>query len=115
MTENARILLHPADSLLVPIDPSDVYYMEAVGGETLIRMRRSRPLKDVRPLGTLFPLFRRHGFLRVHRNHAVNLARIRQIRRRKGSFDWELNLQPPVNRILPISRNALAKLKAAFR
>ena len=65
MNENARILLHPADSLLVPIDPSDVYYLEAVGGETLIRMRRSRPLKDVRPLGKLFPLFRRHGFLRV--------------------------------------------------
>ena len=115
MTEKTRILLHPADSLLVPIDPSHVYYLEAVGGETLIRIRRSRPLKDVRPLGKLSPLFRRHGFLRVHRNHAVNLARIRQIRRRKGSLDWELKLQPPVNPILPISRNAFAKLKAAFR
>jgi len=88
MNENARILLHPADSLLVPIDPSHVYYLEAVGGESLIRIRRSRP---------------------------QNLARIRQIRRRKGSLDWELKLQPPVNRILPISRNALTKLKAAFR
>ena len=53
--------------------------------------------------------------MRVHRNYAVNLARIRQIRRRKGSLDWELKPEPPVNRILPISRNALAKLKAAFR
>ena len=88
MNENARILLHPADSLLVPIDPSHVYYLEAVGGESLIRIRRSRP---------------------------QNLARIRQIRRRKGSLDWELKLQPPVNRILPISRNALTKLKTAFR
>ncbi len=43
---------------------------------------------------------RRHGFLRVHRNHAVNLAHIRQIRRRKGSLDWALKLQPPVNRTL---------------
>ena len=82
---------HPADSLLVPIDPSDVSYLEAGGGETLI-MRRSQPLKDVRPLATLFPLFRRHGFLRVHRNHVVNLARIRQIRRRKGSLDWKLKV-----------------------
>ncbi len=32
MNENARILLDPPDSLLVPIDPSDVYYLEAVGG-----------------------------------------------------------------------------------
>ena len=40
----------PADSLLVPLDPSDVYYLEAGGGETLI-MRRSQPLKDVRPQG----------------------------------------------------------------
>ncbi len=72
-------------------------------------------MKDVRPLGELFLPFQRHGFLRVHRNHAVNLGRIRQIRRRKGSLDWELKLQPPVNRILPISRNALANLKSAFR
>ncbi len=48
MTENARIFLHPADSLLVPIDPSHVYYLEAVSGETVIRIRRSRRLKDVR-------------------------------------------------------------------
>ncbi len=115
MSKDVRILLHPADSLLVPIDLSGVYYLEAVGGETLIRMRSSRPLKDVRPLGKLFPLFQRHGFLRIHRNHAVNLGRIRLIRRRKRSLDWELKLQPPVNRILPISRNALGKLKAAFR
>ncbi len=48
MTENAHILLHPADSLLGPIDTAHVYYLEAVGGETVIRIRRSRRLKDVR-------------------------------------------------------------------
>ena len=67
----------PADTLRVPIDPSGVYYLETGGGETSIRMRRSRPLKDVRLLGRLFPLFRRHGFVGLHRSHAVNLARIR--------------------------------------
>jgi len=115
MSQEGRILLRPADSLLVPTDPADVYYLEAVGGETLVRLRSTPPLKDVRPLGEIFPHFERHGFHRVHRNHAVNLGRIRLIRRRKGSLDWELKLAPPVNRILPISRNALGKLKAAFR
>lgn len=34
MNETARIFLHLADSLLVPIAPSHVYYLEAIGGET---------------------------------------------------------------------------------
>jgi len=54
-------------------------------------------------------------FLRIHRNHAVNLARIREIRRRKGRDDWEVKLEPPVNRVLPVSRGRLETLLNAFR
>ncbi|MFQ5791346.1 MAG: LytTR family transcriptional regulator DNA-binding domain-containing protein [Acidobacteriota bacterium] len=109
-----RILLHLSDFRRVPVDPADVYYLDAAGDETLVRTRSSRLLRDVRSLGELFPAFKPFGFVRAHRNHAVNLRRIREIRRRKRSEDWELKLQPPVNRVLPVSRGQLSKLLAAF-
>ena len=50
----------------------------------------------------------------MHRNHVVNLARIQEVRRRQGSEDWELKLEPPFNRVLPISRGQVGKLMKAF-
>ena len=93
-----RVLVNISELRRVPVDPEDVYFLEAVGGETLVRLRSKRPLRDVRPLGTLLEEFTPYGFLRVHRNHAVNLARIEEIRRRYGRDDWEVKLEPSVNR-----------------
>ncbi len=73
----------------MPLDPNDVYFLEAVGDDTLVRLRSKRRLRDVRPLGTLLKEFTPYGFLRVHRNHAVNLAGIQEIRRLKAREDWE--------------------------
>jgi DNA-binding LytR/AlgR family response regulator len=109
-----KVLVHFGNFVRKPIDPAEVYFLEAVGDETLIRTRSARPLRDVRSLGELLPRFTPYGFVRVHKNHAVNLDRIREIRRRKKGADWELKLEPPVNRILPISRNALKKLLDSF-
>jgi DNA-binding LytR/AlgR family response regulator len=109
-----KVLLHLSDFVRKPIAPADVYFLEAIGDETLVRTRSSRPLRDVRSLGELLPDFVPHGFLRIHRNHAVNLTRVREIRRRKKGPDWELKLEPPVNRVLPISRNALKKLLDSY-
>jgi len=50
-------------------------------------------------------------FLRVHRSFVVNLDRVRQIRRRP-SGDWELRLDPPVNKLIPVARS---RTKALFR
>ena len=109
-----KVLVRIGESVRKPIDPAEVYYLEAVGDETLIRTRSRRSLRDVRSLGELQPDFEPFGFVRIHKNHAVNLERIREIRRRKTGADWELKLDPPVNRILPISRNALKMLLGAF-
>ncbi len=65
-------------------------------------------------MGEIEPLLLRHGFLRTHRNYLVNSRRVRQVRRRPSGEDWELKLAPPVNRVLPVSRSALAALWAAF-
>ena len=114
MSRIARVLLHISELRRVPVDPTDVYFLEAVGDDTLVRLRSKRRLRDVRPLGTLLKEFTPYGFLRVHRNHAVNLARIQEIRRQKGREDWEVKLEPPVNRVLPVSRNQIGKLLKAF-
>jgi len=58
---------------------------------------------------------RAYGFLRIHRNHAINLARIQEIRRRKGSEDWEVKLEAAVNLLLPVSRGQIGKLLTAYR
>ena len=50
----------------------------------------------------------------IHRNHPVNLARINDIRQRKGREDWELKLEPPVNRVLSVSRGQIGKLLKAY-
>ncbi len=109
-----RLLLHLADGLRQVVDPADVYYLEAKGEDTRVRLRSARPLVDRRPLRDLLPMFQPHGFLQIHRVHAVNLRRIRQIRRRPQGRDWEVKLEPPVNRVLPVGRSALPKLWRAF-
>ena len=114
MSRVGRVLLNLSEIRRVPVDPSDVYFLEAVGDHTLVRLRSKRRLRDLRNLGALLKQFAPYGFLRIHRNHAVNLARIHEIRQRKGRQDWELKLESPVNRVLPISRGQVGKLLNAF-
>jgi DNA-binding LytR/AlgR family response regulator len=108
----ARVALHVRDGLKEVVDPDDVYFLEALGGETKVRLRRARFIVDVREFAQVAPVFERHGFVRIHRSVCVNLERVRQIRRRPRGRDWEVKLEPPVNRVLPVSREAYPKLLA---
>ena len=114
MAVSDRILVQAGVGELRPVDPAEVFVLEAEGGETRVRLRSARPFLSARSLGDLETVFAPHGFLRIHRNHMVNLRRVRTIRRRDDGRDWELRLDPPVNRVLPISRNRLPELLAAF-
>jgi len=38
----------------------------------------------------------------------------RQVWTRDDGQDWEAKLEPPVNQVLPVARDALARLEAAF-
>ncbi len=109
-----RILIHISRSEHRVLDPNDVYYLRARGGETEVRLRSREPLIDLRPIGEVAPLFEPHGFVRVHREHAVNIARIRLLRLQADGRDWELKLEPPVNRVLAIARDRLAALRTAL-
>ena len=106
----SRIWLHVDDAGTRRIvDPADVYWIEAVAGDTFVRFRDRRRIQDLRPFATVAAAFAPHGFARVHRNHAVNLLRVLEVRRR-STRDYELKLEPPVNRVLRIGRGYLSVL-----
>jgi DNA-binding LytR/AlgR family response regulator len=111
---NDRLLLHLARDQRRAVDPHDVYFLEATGETTLVRLRSSRRLRDTRALGESVSLLAGFGIVRVHRNHAVNVRHVLEVRRRSGEADWEVKLEPPVNRVLPVSRTYLKQLWAAF-
>ena len=112
--ELGLVLLHLGDGLRQVVCPGDILYLEARDEDTLVRLRSARHLVDTRPMRKLLPHFKGHGFLQIHREYAVNLERVRKVRRRKNSRDWEVKLEPPVNRVLPVSRSATKNLWAAF-
>ena len=109
-----RILIHISRSEHRVLDPDDVYFLRASGGETEIRLRSRTPLIDVRQIGEVAPLFEPFGFVRIHREHAVNIAHVRLLRLQADGRDWELKLEPPVNRVLPIARDRLEELRVAL-
>lgn len=108
-----RVLLRPAEDRRLPVDPRDIYIVETDDGDTRVRTRRAEALSDVRELAEMLPLLEAHGFYQVNRSQAVNLRRVREIRRGPDG-GWELKLDPPVNRVLPISRRRVAALWDAF-
>ena len=113
-TARDRVLLHLSDGLRRVVDPDEVYYLEAKGGESLIRLRSAKPLADVCEYGEAAPLFEPRGFLRISREATVDLRRIRDIRICPSGRHWEVMLEPSVNRELPVSRSALSALWGAF-
>jgi DNA-binding LytR/AlgR family response regulator len=79
-----------------------------------VRTRGTRRLRDVRGLGEVLGRFPGAVFVRVHRSLAVNVDRVSEIRRRPNGRDWELRLEPPVNVVVPVSREHLGSLWAAY-
>ena len=109
-----RVLLHLDRDLRRVTDPDDIYFLEADGGDTLVRLRGRRRSRDVRRLRDMVATLAPFGFLLIHRSYAINLIHLREIRRRDESRGWEVRLNPPVNRILPVSRSYEGALWAAF-
>ncbi len=109
-----RVLLHVTPVRRVVVEPDDVYLLEADRNDTIVRKRGRRTIRDVRQLGQVAVVFSRHGFHRIHDRWCVNLRRVREIRRQRDGRDWEVVMQPPVNRVLPVSRARLPGLLRRF-
>jgi DNA-binding LytR/AlgR family response regulator len=82
-----RILLHLQDGRRIPVDPQEIYLLEAEGGETLVRTRRAQQF-------------------------ASRIA-VREIRPAPEGR-WEVKLDPPINRVLPVSRRRISALWERF-
>jgi len=98
----------------VPLEPDEIFLLEARGDETEVRTRGRRRLRDVRSLGEVLERLPAGLFVPIHRSVAVNVDRVTEIRRRPNGRDWELRLEPPVNRVLPVARGRLAALWEAY-
>jgi len=109
-----RVLLHLADGRRIPVEAEEVFLLEADRDETLVRTRGRRRLRDVRALGEVLERFPAAVFVRMHRSCAVNVDRVSEIRRRASGRDWEVRLEPPVNRIVPVGREFLGALWEAY-
>jgi DNA-binding LytR/AlgR family response regulator len=109
-----RVLLHLHDGRRVPLEPEEIFLLQARGDETELRTRGRRRLRDVRALGEVIERLPPGTFLQIHRSMAVNVDRVTEIRRRPNGRDWELRLEPPVNRVLPVARGRLAALWEAY-
>ena len=114
-TERARrVLVHLDDGRRVPLEPEEIFLLEAHGDETELRTRGRRRLRDVRALGQVLARLPPGTFVQIHRSIAVNVDRVSEMRRRPNGRDWELRLEPPVNRVLPIARGRVAAVWAAY-
>jgi DNA-binding LytR/AlgR family response regulator len=65
-------------------------------------------------LAELTARFPKGLFVLVHRSAAVNVDRVAEVRRRTNGRDWELRLEPPVDRVIPVARRRVAALWAAY-
>ncbi len=109
-----KVLLHLGDGRRIPVEPGEVFLLEADGDETSVRTRGRRSLRDVRSLGEILERFPVDLFVRVHRSCVVNVDRVAEIRRRPNGRDWEVRLEPPVNTAVPVGREQLPALWKAF-
>jgi DNA-binding LytR/AlgR family response regulator len=105
-----RLPVKGADGSIDLIEIDGIFYLEARGEDTLIRTKRKKLYKSVQRLGKLAPKLPTPAFVRCHREYIVNLNRVRSLTPRK-SRDYDLRLDPPVNRRIPIARDRLDEIR----
>ena len=105
-----RLSVKYEDGSIDLIEIDGIFYLEAKGEKTLIRTRRQKPYKSVQRLGELAKRLPAPAFVRCHREYIVNLNRVRSITPR-SSRGYDLKLDPPVNRRIPIARDRLEKIR----
>jgi DNA-binding LytR/AlgR family response regulator len=105
-----RLPVKGKDGSIDLIEIEGIFYLEAMGHDTLIRTRRKKPYHSVQRLGELAKKLPTPVFVRCHREYIINLNRVRMLTPRK-SQDFDFRLDPPVNRRIPIARDRLEKIR----
>jgi len=105
-----RLPVKGKDGSIELIEIESIFYLEAKGHDTLIRTRRKKPYHSVQRLGELARRLPSPAFVQCHREYIINLNRVRMLSPRK-SKDYDLRLDPPVNRRIPVARNRLGSIR----
>lgn len=106
----SKLPVKSANGSIDLIEMDAIFYLEAKEGDTLIRTKRKKTYRSVQRLQELAKNLPAPAFVRCHREYIVNLNRVRALTPR-SSRDWDLRLDPPVNRRIPIARERLKKIK----
>ena len=107
-----RLVVETREGVSLLFDPSQVFYLEVNGHDTLVRTARKRPYRSTRRVADLLARLPTPPFFRCHESFVVNLARVRSIE--AAGRDRRLRLDPPVNRLLPVARGRVAALHRAL-
>jgi DNA-binding LytR/AlgR family response regulator len=105
-----RLPVKGKDGSIELIEVEGIFYLEAKGHDTLIRTRRKKPYYSVHRLGELARKLPTPAFVRCHREYIINLNGVRMLTPRK-SKDYDIRMDPPVNRRIPIARNRLENIR----
>ena len=87
-----------------------IFYIEAERDDSLVRTARKELYRHIEPLHDLEPRLPSPPFFRIHRSYLVNLDRVFELRQR-GEGEYEIKMDPPVNKVLPVSRNRYPELR----
>ena len=87
-----RLPVKYEDGSIDLIEIDGIFYLEARGEKTLIRIRRKKPYQSVQRLGELAQKLSAPAFVRCHREYIVNLSRVRSITPR-NSRGYDLKLE----------------------
>jgi len=109
-----RLLFRVDDRQFERVEIDSIFYLEATGGDTLVRTARRKPYRSSQRLADLRQSLPQPPFFSPHRSFLVNLDRVRLVRRRT-SRGWELKLDPPVGAIIPVARGREEELFALLR
>ena len=92
------------------VEWDQIFYVEAERDDSLVRTARKGLHRHLEPLHDLEPRLPSPPFFRIHRSYLVNLDRAFELRQR-GQGEYEIKMDPPVNKVLPISRNRYPQLR----
>ena len=110
--EKFAVKTEPGRVLLVEWD--QIFYIEAENHDTLVRMARKKVLRHVEELHEVEARLASPPFFRIHRSYLVNLDRVYEVRERRDG-EHEVKMDPPVNKVLPLSRRRYAQLRKLLR
>jgi two-component system response regulator LytT len=100
-----RIGLRMEEGRFEFVDDDEIFSIEADGHDAVVRTRSKKVYRSTGRLAKLAERLTDSRFFSPHRSWVVNLDRVREVRRRDNSDEWELKLDPPVNTVIPVARD----------